>query len=237
MPDYIRFQHGCNRLGITSIAVRGSPLLTHHHSPTNFKHCNFCIMLSEGVSSSLPPFFCCQQLSGVLKCEQLVSQQAKVVWEKRKDFANLKCKSPSLLNAKKEKELFYDKERDVKKAKPEVYIYYCSLRTCQLKTDFVVALGESSSRVKTHDINLGSPVSHHDTVVRPKERAMEILVQVDREMGRIKEHNHHWEDRMEVNSLNCLHSITHVSTDRQIECISAPAYYSSSMTFQVVSST
>ena len=193
MPDYIRFQHGCNRLGITSIAVRGSPLLTHHHSPTNFKHCNFCIMLSEGVSSSLPPFFCCQQLSGVLKCEQLVSQQAKVVWEKRKDFANLKCKSPSLLNAKKEKELFYDKERDVKKAKPEVYIYYCSLRTCQLTTDFVVALGESSSRVKTHDIDLGSPVSHHDTVVRPKERAMEILVQVDREMGQIKEHNHHWE--------------------------------------------
>ncbi|KAH9975642.1 hypothetical protein BJV77DRAFT_1050785 [Russula vinacea] len=59
------------------------------------------------------------------------------------------------------------------------------------------ALGESSSRVKTRDIDLGSPVSHHDTVVCPKERAMEILAQVDREMGRIKERDHHWEDGME----------------------------------------
>ena len=162
-----------------------------------------------------------------------MSQQAKAVWEKHEDLTNLKRKFPSLLNPKKDKELFYDKERDVKKAKPEVYVYYCSLRVRQLKTDFVVALGESSSRVKTHNIDLGSPVSHHDTVVCPKERAMEILAQVDREMGWIKERDHHWEDGMEV---NCLHSITRVSTDRQIECRSAPACYSSSTTFQVVSS-
>jgi hypothetical protein len=77
-----------------------------------------------------------------------------------------------------------------------------------------------------------SPVSHHDTVVRPKERAAAILAQVDREMARIKERDHHWEDGMEV---SCLHFITRVSTDRQVECISAPAYYSGSTTFQVVS--
>jgi enhancer of polycomb-like protein len=39
----------------------------------------------------------------VLRREQLkckASQQAKVVWEKREDFASLKRKFPSLLNAK-----------------------------------------------------------------------------------------------------------------------------------------
>jgi enhancer of polycomb-like protein len=72
-------------------------------------------------------------VSGVLKREQLkreASHQAKAVWEKREDFANLKRKFPSLLNAKEDEELFYDKERVVKKAKPEVYAYYCSPRVC-----------------------------------------------------------------------------------------------------------
>ena len=73
---------------------------------------------------------------------------------------------------------------------------------------------------------------HHDTVVRPKERDAVILAQFDREMARIKECDHRWEDGMEV---SCLHSITSISTDRQVECISAPAHYSSSATFQVVS--
>jgi hypothetical protein len=96
-------------------------------------------------------------VSGVLKREQLkreASQQAKAVWEKREDFANLKRKFPSLLNAKEDEELFYDKERVIKKAKPEVYVYYCSLRACQLRTDFVVALGESSSRLATMTLGL-----------------------------------------------------------------------------------
>ena len=64
-------------------------------------------------------------VNSVLKREQLkreASQQAKAVWEKREDFASLKRKFPSLLNAKEDEELFYDKER-VKKVKPEqVYV-------------------------------------------------------------------------------------------------------------------
>ena len=53
-------------------------------------------------------------VNAVLKRELLrreASQQAKAVWEKREDFANLKCKSSSLLNAKEVEVLFYDKER------------------------------------------------------------------------------------------------------------------------------
>jgi enhancer of polycomb-like protein len=46
------------------------------------------------------------------------------VWEKREDFASLKRKFPSLLNAEEDEELFYDRERVVKKVKPEqVYVY------------------------------------------------------------------------------------------------------------------
>ncbi|KAF8495934.1 enhancer of polycomb-like-domain-containing protein [Russula emetica] len=123
-------------------------------------------------------------VSGVLKREQLkreASQQAKAVWEKREDFASLKRKFPSLLNAKEDEELFYDKERVVKKARP----------ADQVRPGGV--------KLKSRDNNgdLMSPVSHHDTVVRPKERAAVILAQVDREMARIKERDHHWEDGME----------------------------------------
>ena len=56
-------------------------------------------------------------VTAILKREQLkreASQQAKAVWEKREDFANLKRKFPSLLNAKEDEELFYDKVRVVK---------------------------------------------------------------------------------------------------------------------------
>jgi enhancer of polycomb-like protein len=59
-------------------------------------------------------------VSAILKREQLkreASQQAKAVWEKREDFASLKRKFPSLLNAKEDEELFYDKERP-KRVKP-----------------------------------------------------------------------------------------------------------------------
>ena len=43
-----------------------------------------------------------------------------------------------------------------------------------------------------------SPTAHLDAVVRPRERAATILAQVDREMNRIKERDHHWEDGIEV---------------------------------------
>ena len=46
-----------------------------------------------------------------------------------------------------------------------------------------------------------SSSAHHDAVVRPKERAATILAQVDREMVRIKERDHHWEDGIEVRIL------------------------------------
>lgn len=76
-----------------------------------------------------------------------------------------------------------------------------------------------------------SPISHHDAVVRPKERAAAILAQVDREMARIKERDHHWEDGMEVSRL---YAATPVSTHRQVERVSATACYSSPTTFQMV---
>ena len=59
-------------------------------------------------------------VNAILKREQLkreASQQAKAVWEKREDFSSLKRKFPSLLNAKEDEELFYDKER-IKRVKP-----------------------------------------------------------------------------------------------------------------------
>jgi enhancer of polycomb-like protein len=176
-------------------------------------------------------------VSGVLKREQLkreASQQAKAVWEKREDFANLKRKFPSLLNAKEDEELFYDKERVVKKARPteQMYVHHCSVRTCELKDGPCRRIGV---KLKSRDNgDLMSPISHHDTVVRPKERAAAILAQVDREMARIKERDHHWEDGMEV---SCLPSATVGFTHHQLERISTPACDPSSTTLQVVLAT
>lgn len=152
-------------------------------------------------------------VSGVLKREQLkreASQQAKAVWEKREDFANLKRKFPSLLNAKEDEELFYDKERVIKKVKPadQMYVHYCSVMTGELKDRFCRRI--TGVKLKSRDNgDLMSPISHHDAVVRPKERAAAILAQVDREMVRIKERDHHWEDGMEVSCLPSSHPPLH----------------------------
>jgi enhancer of polycomb-like protein len=178
-------------------------------------------------------------VSGVLKREQLkreASQQAKAVWEKREDFANLKRKFPSLLNAKEDEELFYDKERVVKKVRPteQVYAHYCSLRICELKDRPCRRIGGVKLKQRDNNGDLMSPVSHHDAIVRPRERAAAILAQVDREMARIKERDHHWEDGMEV---SCPHTTSLGFTHRQLECISAPACDPSSTTLQVVLTT
>ncbi|KAH9172971.1 hypothetical protein EDB89DRAFT_2162504 [Lactarius sanguifluus] len=114
------------------------------------------------------------ELTSVLKREQLMRERGSK--QKR-----LKRKFPSLLNAKEDEELFYDKEKVVKKPK-------------LTEPTRIVGL-----RLKSQDNNgnLISPTQHHDAVVRPKERATAILAQVDREMARIKDRDHHWEDRIE----------------------------------------
>ena len=174
-------------------------------------------------------------VNSVLKHEQLMreaSQQAKAVWEKPEDFANLKCKFPSLLNAKEDEELFYDKER-VKKVKPEqVYVWQCFLQVRELKPGFCSCIGGVRLEMRDNNGDLMSPVSHK-AVVRPKEHAVAILAQVDREMAWIRECDHHWEEGMEV---SCFHIAFPISTHCQLECILTSVCFSSSTTFQVVSS-
>jgi hypothetical protein len=52
--------------------------------------------------------------------------------------------------------------------------------------------------------------------VRPKECTAAILAQVDREMARISECDHHWEDGMEV---SCFYISLSISTHRRVERI------------------
>jgi hypothetical protein len=104
-------------------------------------------------------------VSAILKREQLkreASQQAKAVWEKREDFANLKRKFPSLLNAKEEEDLFYDKERVIKKPRPADQSYaLSSCQVCEL-TVVLVALGASSSSNATTPA-ISCPLDHITT--------------------------------------------------------------------------
>jgi hypothetical protein len=79
-------------------------------------------------------------------------------------------------------------------------------RTCHVFPDEYGTYGYFSRiggvKLKSHNpVDLVSPELHHDTVVRPKERAAAILAQVDREMDWIKECDHHREDGIEVSRL------------------------------------
>ena len=154
-------------------------------------------------------------VSVVLKREQLkreAAQQAKAVWEKREDFANLKRKFPSLLNAKEDEELFYDKERVVKRVKPAEQSYAFLSFIVSMLTYTYVPFSRMGVKLRPRDNgDLVSPVPHHDSVVRPKERAAAILAQVDREMVRIKERDHHWEDGIEVSRL-MRHPLTNLTS-------------------------
>jgi enhancer of polycomb-like protein len=166
-------------------------------------------------------------------CEQLghkVAQQANVVWEKCEDLASLKCKFPSLLNAKEDKELFYDKEKVRRPNLVEpMYVHSCCLRMLMLihPRSHIVGL-----RIKSQDDkgDLVSLSAHHDAVVRPKECAATIIAQVDCEMARIKDRDHHWEDGIEVCPLTC--NVLLILTS-SVECLSAPADHPSSAALQM----
>src|SRR6266852_3693810 len=95
-------------------------------------------------------------------------------------------------------------------------------------------IGGVKLKSRDNNGNLMTPISQHDAVVRPKERAAAILAQVDREMARIKERDHNWEDGMEV---SCLTSTTLGSTHRQLARISTPTCDPSSTTLQMVLTT
>jgi hypothetical protein len=172
-------------------------------------------------------------VASVLKREQLkreASQQAKAVWEKREDLASLKRKFPSLLNAKEDEELFYDKEK-IRRPNPvePTYVHHYCLRALVLINPYSRIVG---LRLKSRD-NKGDLVSssaHHDAVVRPKDRAATIIAQVDREMARIKDRDHHWEDGIEVCPLTC--NVLLILTS-SVECLSAPADRPSSAALQM----
>jgi len=87
---------------------------------------------------------------------------------------------------------------------------------------------------RNNDDELVSLAPHPNAVVRPKERAAAILAQVDREMARIKERDHHWEDGID-SEVCCLHAITLFSLifHLLVECISAPACHPSPTTLQM----
>ncbi|KAI0057206.1 hypothetical protein BV25DRAFT_1812676 [Artomyces pyxidatus] len=99
------------------------------------------------------------------------NSHAKAVWEKREDLVNLKRKFPSL-GAKEDEELFYDKERVVKKPK---------------------IVDPTPSRARENG-DTGSPITHGEASMRPKERIASIQASMDKEMLRMKERDHYWED-------------------------------------------
>jgi enhancer of polycomb-like protein len=135
----------------------------------------------------------------VFKREQLkreVAQQGQDVWEKRGDYAFLKRKFPSLLNPKEDDELLFDKER-VKKPRPAEQGYaYSLVRVCT--NSYICSRLPLKIRSRDNNGELVSPTPHHDAVVRPKERNAAIVAQIDREIARIKDRDHHWEDGAEV---------------------------------------
>ncbi|KAJ3490259.1 hypothetical protein NLJ89_g11451 [Agrocybe chaxingu] len=99
--------------------------------------------------------------------------QAQALWEKRQAFADLKRKFPSL-NDKIDEELLVDKERPVKK--PEV----ARLGGLKIRTD--------------HQASTPRP----EIIIRPKERVAMIREQIESQLARQKDIDHHWDDQIDV---------------------------------------
>ncbi|KIL58931.1 hypothetical protein M378DRAFT_170023 [Amanita muscaria Koide BX008] len=100
-----------------------------------------------------------------------LTQQSQVVWEKRVAVVDLKRKFPSL-GDKGDEELLIDKERPAKK--PEL----------------------SRLPIKLRANDAGAP-SRIEIAMKPRERAALIREQIDRQLARQKDLDHHWEDSVD----------------------------------------
>ncbi|KAK2462409.1 hypothetical protein APHAL10511_005715 [Amanita phalloides] len=101
-----------------------------------------------------------------------LAQESQVVWEKRSAFVNLKRKLPSF-GDKNDEELLIDKERPVKK-----------LETARVPL-----------KLRTSDANL--PPTRFEMAMRPRDRAALIREQIESQLARQKELDHHWEDQID----------------------------------------
>ncbi|KAF8623276.1 hypothetical protein AX17_007482 [Amanita inopinata Kibby_2008] len=101
-----------------------------------------------------------------------VAQQAQAVWEKRAALVDLKRKFPSL-GDKNDEDLLIDKERPAKK--PE--------------------LSRLPLKLRTHEAGL--PPARTELAIRPRDRAALIREQIENQLARQKELDHHWEDQID----------------------------------------
>ncbi|KAJ3498436.1 hypothetical protein NLJ89_g10220 [Agrocybe chaxingu] len=106
----------------------------------------------------------------MLKKENAI--QAQALWEKRQAFADLKCKFPSL-NDKIDEELLVDKEQLVKK--PEV----AQVEGLKIRAD--------------HQASTPRP----EIIIRPKEQVTMIHEQIEPQLVRQKDIDHHWDDQID----------------------------------------
>ncbi|KAI0065205.1 hypothetical protein BV25DRAFT_146653 [Artomyces pyxidatus] len=119
---------------------------------------------------------------GILVREQLKREaiaQTRAVWGKRDEMIALKRKYPTL-GAKEDEELLFDKERVVKKSKPDI--------TPTARIGLRFSRGRENGQ-------MASPAV--EPVIRPKERVEMIQAQIDRDSLRMKERDHYWEDSLD----------------------------------------
>lgn len=72
------------------------------------------------------------------------------------------------------------------------FIVYSSLK-------LIVPHSRIPLKLRTRDNGeLGSPIGHQEAQIRPKERQTQIQSQVEQELAKRKEKDHHWEDAIDV---------------------------------------
>ncbi|PFH50331.1 hypothetical protein AMATHDRAFT_145389 [Amanita thiersii Skay4041] len=101
-----------------------------------------------------------------------VAQQSQGIWEKRAGVVDLKRKFPSL-GDKNDEEFLIEKERPTKK--PEI---------CRLP-------------LKLRPLDSGLQAARAEIAIRPKDRAALIREQIESQLSRQKELDHHWEDHVD----------------------------------------
>ncbi|KAF8621954.1 hypothetical protein AX15_007385 [Amanita polypyramis BW_CC] len=101
-----------------------------------------------------------------------LAQQSQVVWEKRAALVDFKRKFPSL-GDKNDEELLIDKEKPPKKSETS----------------------RVPLKLRTNDTGL--PSARVEVAMRPRDRAALIRDQVESQLARQKELDHHWEDQVD----------------------------------------
>lgn len=125
------------------------------------------------------------------------ARQSQNVWDKRLALVDLKRKFPSL-GAKEDEELLHDKERIPKRIKTDSAFAGYVFDSYDCISSVLTQPCRKLPGLKIRTNGDASPQTPAEVAIAPRQRTATIQSQIEREMSRLKDRDHHWEDQIDV---------------------------------------